>query len=88
MLLLLPVVLTALLAGCDTGNSGAAGVPTQAGTADSGIDGVRAPSDEAGGTLRLVTGEIDSLDPQRSYVPGVWNLMRLYTRTQIGRAHV
>jgi len=83
VLLLLPVVLTALLAGCDTGNSGAAGVPTQAGTADSGIDGVRAPSDEAGGTLRLVTGEIDSLDPQRSYVPGVWNLMRLYTRTLV-----
>ena len=27
--------------------------------------------------------EIDSLDPQRSYLPGVWNLMRLYTRTLV-----
>ena len=26
---------------------------------------------------------IDSLDPQRSYLPGVWNLMRLYTRTLV-----
>ena len=35
---------------------------------------------------------IDSLDPQRSYLPGVWNLMRLYTRTLVtyaaeARAH-
>jgi peptide/nickel transport system substrate-binding protein len=58
-------------------------VPTQAGEADSGVDGVRAPSDATGGTLRLVAGQIDSLDPQRSYVPGVWNLMRLYARTLV-----
>jgi peptide/nickel transport system substrate-binding protein len=77
------VALLALLAGCGSGNSGAAGVPTQTGKADSGVDGVRAPSDQAGGTLRLVAGEIDSLDPQRSYVPGVWNLMRLYARTLV-----
>jgi peptide/nickel transport system substrate-binding protein len=75
--------LVALLAGCGSGNSGAAGVPTQAGEPDSGVDGVRAPSDAAGGTLRLVAGDIDSLDPQRSYSPGVWNLMRLYTRTLV-----
>jgi peptide/nickel transport system substrate-binding protein len=31
----------------------------------------------------VVTGEIDSLDPQRSYLPGVWNLMRLYTRSLV-----
>jgi peptide/nickel transport system substrate-binding protein len=30
-----------------------------------------------------VSAEIDSLDPQRSYLPGVWNLMRLYTRTLV-----
>jgi peptide/nickel transport system substrate-binding protein len=31
----------------------------------------------------VVSAEIDSLDPQRSYLPGVWNLMRLYTRTLV-----
>ena len=31
----------------------------------------------------MVSAEIDSLDPQRSYLPGVWNLMRLYTRTLV-----
>jgi peptide/nickel transport system substrate-binding protein len=72
-----------LLAGCGSGNSGVAAVPTVAGEADAGVDGVRAPSDATGGTLRLVTGELDSLDPQRSYVPGVWNLMRLYVRTLV-----
>jgi peptide/nickel transport system substrate-binding protein len=77
------LALVALLAGCGSGNSGAAGVPTQAGEPDSGVDGVRAPSDATGGTLRLVAGDIDSLDPQRSYSPGVWNLMRLYTRTLV-----
>ncbi|MGY1845677.1 ABC transporter substrate-binding protein [Modestobacter sp. SYSU DS0875] len=82
------VVLAALLvlvvlSGCGTGNTGVAGVPTQSGEVNSGVDGVRSPSDEPGGTLRLVAGEIDSLDPQRSYVPGVWNLMRLYVRTLV-----
>jgi peptide/nickel transport system substrate-binding protein len=77
------VVLLALLAGCGGGNSGAAGVPTQTGKADAGIDGVRAPSEATGGTLRLVAGTVDSLDPQRSYTPGVWDLMRLYTRTLV-----
>jgi len=77
------VALLAVLTGCGSGNSGAAGVPTEAGKADSGVDGVRAPSDATGGTLRLVAGEVDSLDPQRSYVPGVWNLMRLYARTLV-----
>ncbi|GAB3346808.1 ABC transporter substrate-binding protein [Modestobacter lapidis] len=72
-----------LVAGCGGGNSGAAGVPTQVGEPDAGVGGVRAPSDAAGGTLRLVTGPLDSLDPQRSYLPGVWNLMRLYVRTLV-----
>jgi peptide/nickel transport system substrate-binding protein len=50
------------------------------------LTGVRAPSSDHGGTLRVVTGEIDSLDPQRSYLPGVWNLMRLYTRSLVSYA--
>ncbi|MCZ2805119.1 ABC transporter substrate-binding protein [Modestobacter sp. VKM Ac-2983] len=77
------VVLLALLAGCGSDNSGVAAVPTLESEPDSGVDGVRAPSEETGGTLRLVTGEVDSLDPQRSYMPSVWNLMRLYTRTLV-----
>ncbi len=72
-----------LVAGCGGGNTGAAGVPTQAGEPDAAVAGVRAPSDETGATLRLVTGPLDSLDPQRSYLPGVWNLMRLYVRTLV-----
>ena len=48
-----------------------------------GLTGVRSPSDRTGGTLRVVAPTIDSLDPQRSYLPGVWNLMRLYTRTLV-----
>ncbi|RBY83013.1 ABC transporter substrate-binding protein [Geodermatophilus sp. TF02-6] len=80
----LAVLLVAGLAvGCGgTGDAGA-GVPVQGGGPDTGLTGVRAPSDAPGGTLRVVTGEVDSLDPQRSYLPGVWNLMRLYTRTLV-----
>ncbi|SDY02347.1 peptide/nickel transport system substrate-binding protein [Modestobacter sp. DSM 44400] len=77
------LVLLALLTACGSGNSGAAGVPTQAGKPDAGVTGVRSPSTEPGGTLRLVSGPVDSLDPQRSYVSGMWNLMRLYTRTLV-----
>ena len=32
------------------------------------------------------TGAVDSLDPQRSYSPGVWNVMRLYTRQLVAFA--
>ena len=53
------------------------------GEPDAGVTGVRAPSTEPGGTLRVVAADIDSLDPQRSYLPGMWNLMRLYTRTLV-----
>ena len=60
-----------------------AGVPTASGAPDAGLAGVRAPSTSAGGTLRVVAGAVDSLDPQRSYSPGVWDLMRLYTRTLV-----
>jgi peptide/nickel transport system substrate-binding protein len=50
---------------------------------DAGVNGLRAASHARGGTLRVVAPTIDNLDPQRSYAPGVWNLMRLYTRTLV-----
>jgi peptide/nickel transport system substrate-binding protein len=53
---------------------------------DTGSTGVREPSTRPGGTLRLVTGAVDSLDPARSYSPGVWNVMRLYTRQLVAYA--
>jgi peptide/nickel transport system substrate-binding protein len=53
---------------------------------DTGSTGVRQPSDRRGGTLRLVAGTVDSLDPARSYSPGVWNVMRLYTRQLVAYA--
>ncbi|WP_324273265.1 ABC transporter substrate-binding protein [Blastococcus brunescens] len=68
---------------CGGGAGGRADVPIVEGSPDAGVTGVRAPSTESGGTLRAVSAEIDSLDPQRSYLPGVWNLMRLYTRTLV-----
>jgi len=78
------VVLVVVLAvSCGSGSSGKADVPVLGGGAGTGVSGVRAPSEAHGGTLRVVTGEIDSLDPQRSYQPGMWNLMRLYTRTLV-----
>ena len=78
------VVLVVVVAvSCAGGSGGRADVPVLADGADAGITGVRSPSDEAGGTLRVVAPEITSLDPQRSYQPGVWNLMRLYARTLV-----
>jgi peptide/nickel transport system substrate-binding protein len=77
------VLLVIVLAVSCGGASGHADVPVQSGSPDAGVTGVRAPSAARGGTLRVVAGEIDSLDPQRSYLPGVWNLMRLYTRTLV-----
>jgi peptide/nickel transport system substrate-binding protein len=78
------VVLIAVFAvSCGGGAGGRADVPVVEGSADAGVTGVRAPSDRTGGTLRVVSAEIDSLDPQRSYLPGMWNLMRLYTRTLV-----
>ncbi len=66
-----------LLAGCD--RSGAP-QPAAVRGLDSGSTQPRATSAAPGGTLKLVTGAVDSLDPARSYAPGVWNVMRLYTR--------
>jgi peptide/nickel transport system substrate-binding protein len=78
------VVLVVVLAvSCAGGADGRADVPVVEGSADDGVSGVRAPSEKSGGTLRVVSADIDSLDPQRSYLPGVWNLMRLYTRTLV-----
>lgn len=79
----LVVVILVLAVSCLGGAGGHADVPVVEGEPDAGIDGVRAPSEATGGTLRVVAPEIDSLDPQRSYLPGVWNLMRLYTRTLV-----
>jgi peptide/nickel transport system substrate-binding protein len=53
---------------------------------DLGSSAVRQPSTKPGGTLTVVTGAVDSLDPQRSYSPGVWNVMRLYTRQLVAFA--
>jgi peptide/nickel transport system substrate-binding protein len=78
------LVLVAVFAvNCAGDADGEADVPVVSGSADQGVGGIRAASDRTGGTLRLVSAEIDSLDPQRSYLPGVWNLMRLYTRTLV-----
>ena len=78
------VVLVVVIAvSCGGGAGGRADVPVVEGTPDAGVTGVRAPSTATGETLRVVSAEIDSLDPQRSYLPGVWNLMRLYTRTLV-----
>ena len=78
------VLLVVVLAvSCLGGSDGRADVPVVEGQPNQGVEGVRAPSEKTGGTLRVVASEIDSLDPQRSYLPGVWNLMRLYTRTLV-----
>jgi peptide/nickel transport system substrate-binding protein len=78
------VVLVVVIAvSCGGGSGGRADVPVVEGAPDAGVTGVRAPSSEAGDTLRVVSAEIDSLDPQQSYLPGVWNLMRLYARTLV-----
>ena len=77
------VLLVVVLAVSCGGAGGTTDVPVLADGADAGVHGVRAASDKTGGTLWVVGGDIDSLDPQRSYLPGVWNLMRLYTRTLV-----
>jgi peptide/nickel transport system substrate-binding protein len=79
----LAIAVLVLAVSCLGGAGGRADVPVVPGEPDAAVTGVRAPSDATGGTLRVVAPEIDSLDPQRSYLPGVWNLMRLYTRTLV-----
>ncbi|HEY4603721.1 MAG TPA: ABC transporter substrate-binding protein [Blastococcus sp.] len=77
------LLVVAVAVSCGGGTGGGADVPVVAGQPDEGVTGVRAPSTRTGETLRVVSAAIDSLDPQRSYLPGVWNLMRLYTRTLV-----
>lgn len=84
--LLLAIVAAVLLAGCDTGSAAPPMDPAAVKGLDTGTAGVRAPSTRTGGTLRLVAGAVDSLDPARSYSPGVWNVMRLYTRQLVAYA--
>jgi peptide/nickel transport system substrate-binding protein len=74
----------AAVAGCQPGEP--AMDPAAVKGLDTGSTGVRLPSTTPGGTLRLVTGTVDSLDPARSYSPGVWNVMRLYTRQLVAFA--
>ena len=76
----------AALAGCDSGSAEPAVDPAAVHGLDLGSTGIRQPSTKPGGTLTLVTGTVDSLDPQRSYSPGVWNVMRLYTRQLVAYA--
>jgi peptide/nickel transport system substrate-binding protein len=75
-----------VLAGCQSGPADTTLDPAAIKGLDTGSSGVRAPSAKAGGTLTLVTGAVDSLDPARSYSPGVWNVMRLYTRQLVAYA--
>ena len=77
------LVMLVVAVSCGRGADGRADVPVLSDGADAAVGGVRSPSDRAGGTLRVVTAQVDSLDPQRSYLPSVWNLMRLYTRTLV-----
>ncbi|MGY1805287.1 ABC transporter substrate-binding protein [Blastococcus sp. SYSU D00922] len=77
------LLIVVIAVSCGGGSGGRADVPVVEGEPDAGVTGVRAPSTATGETLRVVSAEIDSLDPQRSYLPGVWNLMRLYTRTLV-----
>ncbi len=74
------LALVAGVAGCRPGDDSAETDPSAVRGLDTGSTGVRNPSSTPGGTLRLVSGAVDSLDPARSYSPGVWNVMRLYTR--------
>jgi peptide/nickel transport system substrate-binding protein len=77
------VLLVVLAVSFGGGAGGRTDVPVLADGPDAAVTGVRSPSDRTGGTLRVVAQAIDSLDPQRSYDPGVWNLMRLYVRTLV-----
>jgi len=80
-LLLVTVV---LLGSCSSGDPEIESAATTAeAVQDAAVAGTRAPSTERGGTLRAVAPAVDSLDPARSYLPWVWNLMRLYTRTLV-----
>ncbi len=73
-----------LLSACSAGGPEIQAVASTAeATQDAAVEGTRAPSVEGGGTLRAVAPAVDSLDPARSYLPWVWNLMRLYTRTLV-----
>ena len=74
------------LAGCSRGDQDPAVDPATVRGLDVGSSAVRQPSTKPGGTLTVVTGAVDSLDPQRSYSPGVWNVMRLYTRQLVAFA--
>ena len=79
------MALLASLAGCRDGSQ-PRDVGQRAPGFDHGLTAVRDPSTAPGGTLRLVSGPVDSFDPTRSYQLGLWDLMRLYTRQLVGYA--
>jgi peptide/nickel transport system substrate-binding protein len=70
----------ALLAGCRPAPPQQRPAPERPAGFNLGLAAVRDPSSRLGGTLRVVSGPLDSLDPTRSYQLGGWDLMRLYTR--------
>jgi peptide/nickel transport system substrate-binding protein len=70
----------ALLAGCRVPGGERHVADERPRDLDLGLTAVRDPSETPGGTLRVVSGPVDSFDPTRSYQLGMWDLMRLYTR--------
>src|SRR5262249_12259642 len=70
----------ALLTGCQRPPAPPRPAADQAPGFNLGLTSVRRPSRLPGGTLRLVSGPVDSLDPTRSYQLGTWGRLRLYTR--------
>lgn len=78
-------VALALLAtvGCTSTNERASSVPASSAPSPLKSAVEPTPTSDGGGTLRIVAGTPDSLDPARSYFPWMWNIMRLYTRTLV-----
>lgn len=70
-------------AACGGGSKGGTTTPTgkKAGF-NAGVDGIRNPSDKAGGTLQLLdTSDCDYWDPARTYYGHCWSLQRIFERT-------
>ncbi|HSV68292.1 MAG TPA: ABC transporter substrate-binding protein [Mycobacteriales bacterium] len=85
VVLAVSVLMLSMLPGCQSGRRDSSAAARTEGF-NLGLTSVRDATGAAGGTLRLVTGPVDSLDPARSYQFGLWNLMRLYTRQLVSYA--
>lgn len=69
---------------CTSGSrTDAPGKPGSVVIGDAGETAVYNAAEKPGGTLHAVAGNIDSVDPARSYQQWVWNFMRLYNRTLV-----